>query len=624
MKENPNIRVFHREKPGCLSTRRLLKTSNLFYFIIVFFLFIPSYFFISHLSIYPSNFVTKDRASFFRVKTFSGDLSDQELSILPSSSFSHIIIIDAGSSGCRAHVYKYGKLGDINGPLYILPKHDTHKIKPGLSTFAKNPSGVGAFLTPLIDFLKTQIEKEDWEVTPIFLKATAGLRLLPPYESQAILTSVQSFLLDKNSSPFYFRPNWASIISGNEEGGYAWISYNYLKKIIDPHKRIMKSSTSTENPYSNAIQIASDAYTVIEMGGASIQVSQLIPSLEEYEKLPANYRFSFEVEGDFYHLYTHSYLGYGGDQAYEHFIKMILLNQEDKELDLEKNIPDQIITNNNYITYNFQSNGELIENNQYNNSILLHKNITFKSKEDLILHYSLNDDNNFINEEVFHINPCIPHFFSNHNISTSLINRAHNCLNKVGTLLTSFSKDFFATPAKNLEKKHLRSVQNISSCKSPPPYSFGCVHQPSYVLKTPNILAYEKFFYISKALGVPSVNDLEEKELKIEGNISHSKKKQSHVITPSLLLKSSFDFCSQSWQSIDQNFPKDKQEKKVNKKNCFLSAYAYHFLVNGLKISTEQNITIEKEVSGSEIEWALGAAYFEVLNFIKRSNLRSG
>lgn len=80
--------------------------------------------------------------------------------------------------------------------------------------------------------------------------------MLSKDDSDAILNSVRKFLSNSTNSPFYFRPAYAKLISGNEEGAYGWISYNYMKKIIGPMKGAKK-----ETPY-----------VVIEMGGASSQV----------------------------------------------------------------------------------------------------------------------------------------------------------------------------------------------------------------------------------------------------------------------------------------------------------------------------------------------------------------
>ena len=105
-----------------------------------------------------------------------------------------------------------------------------------------------------------------------------------------------------------FRHTWARIISGNEEGGFGWIAYNYLKKVIGP----------------KALASSSVPYAVVEMGGASLQVSQLAPSAKEASEIPNDYKFSFVLEGKTYTLYTHSYLGFGAEQAREGLSKALV------------------------------------------------------------------------------------------------------------------------------------------------------------------------------------------------------------------------------------------------------------------------------------------------------------
>eukprot|EP01035_Chromulina_nebulosa_P025267 gene25267-32971_t len=251
-------------------------------------------------------------ATAYKAKIIPASLDDDALNALPKDTFSYLAMIDAGSSGCRAHVYRYGKLGSADGPLYILPQHVSKKVKPGLSSFAHKPAEAGASLTGLVEFMKQQVPESDWPVTPIWLKATAGLRMLEESESKAVLASVSEFLSDASKSPFLFKPSWAKIISGNEEGGFGWIAFNYLKKIIGP-----KKSATAESPYA-----------VVEMGGASAQVSQMAPTAKDVEAIPDEYKFSFTIEKDTYHLYTHSYLGYGAEQAREQLNHLLLTPPE--------------------------------------------------------------------------------------------------------------------------------------------------------------------------------------------------------------------------------------------------------------------------------------------------------
>lgn len=80
------------------------------------------------------------------VKVLPGDMIDSDLVKLDKSSFNFLAIIDAGSSGCRVYIYRYGKLDNPMGPLYVVPQSESKKVKPGLSSFAKNPADAGASL----------------------------------------------------------------------------------------------------------------------------------------------------------------------------------------------------------------------------------------------------------------------------------------------------------------------------------------------------------------------------------------------------------------------------------------------------------------------------------------------
>ena len=113
------------------------------------------------------------------VRILPSQYSDDTLDAMDKNSFSYAAIIDAGSSGSRVHVFRFGKLGSISGPLYILPRDKSMKVKPGLSSYAASPEAAGPSLKGLIDFMKIEVPKEVWAVTPVVLKATAGLRLLP-------------------------------------------------------------------------------------------------------------------------------------------------------------------------------------------------------------------------------------------------------------------------------------------------------------------------------------------------------------------------------------------------------------------------------------------------------------
>ena len=469
------------------------------------------------IQIGPSVGVSKDRADVYDVKILPNDISDSALNLLDASRFSYLAIVDAGSSGCRAHVYRYGKLGSLTGPLYVLPQHTSKKVKPGLSSFASNPNDAGESLEGLVEFLKTQVPESYWSKTPIWLKATAGLRMLAldkKDKSDAILKSVAKFLSDKSKCPFFFRYSWAKIISGNEEAGFGWIAYNYLKKIIGPKKSM------SQKPY-----------VVVEMGGASSQVSQLAPP--SYASLiPKDYKFSFDIEGEEYTLYTYSYLGYGADAARETVNKM--LTNGGKE---SGSITDPCLFDG------YKRDSKTERKDPYEGP--LGSTVIGTAKKDV-----------------------------------------KQCFKNVAQLFNS----------------------NKGSCPSSGPHSFDCIYQPDFITASENILVFENFYYVTSALGFKSKTSTDTPF--------------PLLTTPSEITQGANEICQMELDKVNDIYPKDSQPKDVNLKLCFASTYASSFLTKGIGFKDNKLVTIQKEVDGNEIEWALGAAYREASAFLKRTNLR--
>ena len=75
----------------------------------------------------------------------------------PPQDLAYAVVIDAGSSGSRVHVFVYdppsspGKYASVRLPEPRL------SIQPGLSAYAAETSGAGESLTPLLDFAKIQV-----------------------------------------------------------------------------------------------------------------------------------------------------------------------------------------------------------------------------------------------------------------------------------------------------------------------------------------------------------------------------------------------------------------------------------------------------------------------------------
>jgi len=166
------------------------------------------------------------------------------------------------------------------------------KVKPGLSHFAKGDDLEGAqqSIKSLLNFANKFVPENRRATTPAMLKATAGLRSVSEAKADGVLNAIRKTFGD---SGYHFKPEWAGIIKGKEEGGLAWVAANYLDGTF--------------------AREGGSSVGVIEMGGGSTQVTfQVKPS----DSLEPDDDFVFETAlKKRYRTYAHSYLGFGQDHA---------------------------------------------------------------------------------------------------------------------------------------------------------------------------------------------------------------------------------------------------------------------------------------------------------------------
>jgi Golgi nucleoside diphosphatase len=83
----------------------------------------------------------------------------------------YVVMIDAGSSGSRVHVYSYRDAAPL--PEFELPSK-TLKLKPGLSSYEHAPAAGGASLLGLLEFARKHVRPADMAQTPVYLYAYAA------------------------------------------------------------------------------------------------------------------------------------------------------------------------------------------------------------------------------------------------------------------------------------------------------------------------------------------------------------------------------------------------------------------------------------------------------------------
>ncbi|XP_078380264.1 uncharacterized protein LOC144663224 [Oculina patagonica] len=214
-----------------------------------------------------------------------------------SSETKYAILFDAGSSGTRIKIYQFFESGPTLQPSDIEEiKPSPHKVKPGISDLAGDPSKVEAYMMPLLESAKKTIPEDKQNSTPIFLLATAGMRLLPEDQADAILNEVRKLFNDKNKCTFLFKDdNDARIITGKVEGFYSWATVNFLAGVF-------RSSDVT--------------YGSLDLGGASHQNTwEFNGDNSDVVVIP--------IAGRNYSIFVRTYLGYGQDQARERYLAFI-------------------------------------------------------------------------------------------------------------------------------------------------------------------------------------------------------------------------------------------------------------------------------------------------------------
>jgi Golgi nucleoside diphosphatase len=142
----------------------------------------------------------------------------------------YAIVIDAGSTGSRAFVFRI--IIDKNGKKTVTSTK-VGKIHPGLSSFVSHPNDAVNYISPLLVDATALIPKSCYKATKVFIKGTAGMRLLTEEEQETIWTSLANGLHKSKSIPFTINRKSFGTINGNLEAFYAVLSSNHIAGTID-------------------------------------------------------------------------------------------------------------------------------------------------------------------------------------------------------------------------------------------------------------------------------------------------------------------------------------------------------------------------------------------------------
>lgn len=212
----------------------------------------------------------------------------------------YALMIDAGSTGSRIHVYKFNNCGptpELEAEEFV--QTEKRPGGSGLSAYPDDPEAAARSLDVLMETALKTVPPSYQRCSPVAVKATAGLRKLGDVKSEKILKAVRKHLEEDFPFPVISEEHHGvEVMDGKDEAIYAWITANYLLgKIGGPDK----------NPTA----------AVLDLGGGSTQIV-FQPTFKDSAEggMPktlaeGDHKYDLDFGGRHFTLYQHSYLGYG-------------------------------------------------------------------------------------------------------------------------------------------------------------------------------------------------------------------------------------------------------------------------------------------------------------------------
>ena len=501
-----------------------------------------------------------------------GNWINGEYSQLPAT-VTHGMIIDAGSTGSRMHVYKWpARVFKHLPPDITYPKtrsHWTERQAPGLSTFAGDPSSVGNALKPLIDFAKGILkdEEERWGTFPVYLKATGGMRELPNELREEIMSSIRAYLGNNSTCPFFFRQDFARVVSGEEEAIYGWTAVNFLKGTLLPQSE----GIGTVDPNST--------WGSLDLGGASTQISFFKPDQDILANL-----FKLQI-GDQKHwnVYGHSFLSFGRNSARDRYIEGLADGEiggtwirDVIEADMggwnRKRFDEPIV-----VDPDAGRNASTANAAERQARLRTLKNFAKGGVK--------------IEEALPVVDPCLPAGYEDLGAITRFTRRPLQISGGAhadsGALEGCVSA---VLPLLRLRANEWCDFVHTRQC------SIGGVYQPKVPPETSNFgnfYAFAGYVHLWQFLQLPQraqLRDVRDKALEI---------------------------CAMDWEQLQayaKTLPKALSSKQAVylPEYCWMSAYVLTLLHTGYGFSMDANITVADELSGHKVGWALGAMLYEI------------
>ncbi|KAJ2525269.1 Golgi apyrase [Coemansia sp. RSA 2049] len=255
------------------------------------------------------------------------------------------VVIDAGSSGSRVMVYAWdhptaaaaaamagnSSSSSSSGMLPAVARavEEEHrwalKTHPGISSFTAHPHLVGPdHIRPLLDFAKQAIPEPQIASTPVYLLATAGMRMLPSSRQARIMDAACSFACANYAFRIDDCGQSFQVVSGETEGLYGWVAVNYLMGGFDVAGQGGRDGGQRRR----------QSHGFLDMGGASAQIAfEPSPAATKQildDDLATVTLRSLDGNDHAFRVFVATFLGHGTNEARRRYVEQ-LQEQEQKQ-----------------------------------------------------------------------------------------------------------------------------------------------------------------------------------------------------------------------------------------------------------------------------------------------------
>nr|XP_035125894.1 ectonucleoside triphosphate diphosphohydrolase 4 isoform X7 [Callithrix jacchus] len=260
--------------------------------------------------------LTRDK----KFQRYLARVTDIEATDTNNPNVNYGIVVDCGSSGSRIFVYCWPRHnGNPRDLLDIRQMRDKNR-------------------KPVVMKIKPEhVPRAKHKETPLYILCTAGMRILPESQQKAILEDLLTDI--PVHFDFLFSDSHAEVISGKQEGVYAWIGINFVlgrfEHIEDDDEAVVE--VNIPGSESSEAIVRKRTAGILDMGGVSTQIAYEVPKTVSFassqqEEVAKNLLAEFNLGCDVhqtehvYRVYVATFLGFGGNAARQRYEDRIFAN----------------------------------------------------------------------------------------------------------------------------------------------------------------------------------------------------------------------------------------------------------------------------------------------------------